>query len=297
MINSVKKSVKRVPVPWKLVEHEPSVHSIRFSNVKCGQEMWALLISDEHWDNPQCRLDLLKKHHDEAVERGAVILKFGDTFCAMQGKYDKRSNKSDVRPEHKNGDYLDSLVKTAAQWFHPYRHNIAVIGDGNHETSISDRHETNLCDRLCEKLRDNGGITRHGGYAGWVRFQFAFDSTRKSTSKRLMYSHGSGGGGPVTKGLIDFNRTAEWTDADLLVSGHVHWKNLTPVMRCRLSDGNVPRSEKGFYIRCGSYKDEFNMSRGGFHIEKGRGPRPLGGWWVKFTRDRNDVETEVLEAI
>jgi len=36
----------------------------------------------------------------------------------------------------------------------------------------------------------------------------------KRQSKRLFYHHGYGGGGPVTKGLIDFNRTLEWVEEE-----------------------------------------------------------------------------------
>lgn len=96
-------------------------------------EQWFLLTSDHHWDNPKCDRQLLKKHHDEAVDREAGILSVGDLYCAMQGKYDKRSNKSAVRPEHNVGNYLDALVSTAADWYGPYAHNYIVMSQGNHE--------------------------------------------------------------------------------------------------------------------------------------------------------------------
>ena len=77
-----------------------------------GWEQWFFLKSDDHWDNPKCKRDLLKRDLEKAKARNAGILGVGDLFCAMQGKYDKRSSKDDVRPEHQNGRYLDSLVET-----------------------------------------------------------------------------------------------------------------------------------------------------------------------------------------
>ena len=59
-----------------------------------------LLLSDLHIDNPKCDRRLLLKVLNEAVERNALILIFGDLFCLMQGKGDPRRSKADIRPEH-----------------------------------------------------------------------------------------------------------------------------------------------------------------------------------------------------
>lgn len=47
-----------------------------------GFEQWYLLTSDWHWDNPKCNRELLRKHINQAKERNAKILVFGDLFCA-----------------------------------------------------------------------------------------------------------------------------------------------------------------------------------------------------------------------
>lgn len=101
--------------------------------MKLGQEVGFLLSADQHWDNPDSDRDMFLRHLKEAKEKGRKVFIFGDFFCAMQGKYDKRADKSKVRPEHNNSKYLDSLVNTAAEWLMPYREQIAVIGYGNHE--------------------------------------------------------------------------------------------------------------------------------------------------------------------
>lgn len=101
----------------------------------CSQkkEHWFLLLGDQHWDNPKCDRVLLKKHLDEALEYDAGILDCGDLFCAMQGAWDPRKSKNDLRPEHQTGDYFDALVRTAADFYEPYAHNIVSLGQGNHE--------------------------------------------------------------------------------------------------------------------------------------------------------------------
>ena len=286
---------KKQPCKWTVVEKARNVHELRLLKpLKNGEEAWVLWMSDEHWDHPKCKLDLLKEHHNEAAERGAAIIKAGDTFCAMQGKGDPRGDKESVRAEHWGGNYLDLLVKTAADWYAPWKENIKVIGLGNHETSVYKHHETCLIERLCQSLRDKGGETRKGGYSGWVRMMMARGA--QTCSYRAFYHHGSGGGGPVTKGLIDFNRMAEYVDADALISGHVHWKNTTPVERISLNDASVIHRGEMQYVRCGTYKDEFEDGNAGFHIEKGRGPRPLGGWWLRLSFKNDKLRADWSEA-
>lgn len=281
---------------WQVVEKSRNVHEFRLTEtLKSGSEAWVLWMADEHQDHPKCNRELLLSHHKEAAERGAAIVKVGDTFCAMQGTGDPRGDKESVRPEHWGGNYLDRLVSTAADLYAPYKENIFVIGLGNHETSVYKHHETCLVERLCQSLRDKGGVTRKGGYSGFVRLMLSRHTTCRY-SYTAYYHHGFGGGGPVTKGLIDFNRLAEWVDADAIISGHVHWKTSVPIQRIRLNQASLIQKDAMQFVRCGTYKDEFEDGHAGFHVEKGRGPRPLGGWWQRFSIRNESLVVDWIEA-
>lgn len=61
-----------------------------------------------HWDNPKCDRETLKKHLEYCKKNSIPIMFNGDLFCLMQGRGDRRGNKSDIRPEHNNARYLDS---------------------------------------------------------------------------------------------------------------------------------------------------------------------------------------------
>ena len=87
-------------------------------------EQWILLSSDRHHDNPKTDQALEKKHLDLALKRNALIMDFGDLFCAMQGKYDPRGVKSDIRPEHCFNNYFDRLVDTAVDFYKPNAKNM-----------------------------------------------------------------------------------------------------------------------------------------------------------------------------
>src|SRR5688572_11399081 len=92
-------------LPWTITEKARNIHHISIELAGVRDERWFLLQSDVHWDNPHCDRKLFYKHLKQAQERDAAILDNGDFFCAMQGKWDKRANKSDLRPEHQSGDY------------------------------------------------------------------------------------------------------------------------------------------------------------------------------------------------
>lgn len=138
-------------------EYQDNVLTVRMAEVGEGWEQWFLLVSDIHWDNPHCRRDLLGRVLRQAQERGAGILIFGDLFCLMQGKYDPRASKADVRPEHQTANYLDAVVNTAAEYFEPYRENIMLVCPGNHESSVLKRQETDVIARFADAIDVQAG--------------------------------------------------------------------------------------------------------------------------------------------
>lgn len=267
---------------------------IYFNGIKSGWEKWVLLRSDVHHDNPKCNWDLEKKHLEQAKEYDALIIDNGDLFCAMQGKYDKRASKDALRPEHQAGNYFDRLVDTAAEFYSPYAKNFVVLGRGNHETAIRSRHETDLTDRLAAILRAKGSECIAGGYGGFVRFCFDWG---KNSSRILHYYHGTGGGGPVTRGTIQTSRIAVMVpDAHIVLTGHTHDSWQLPIARMRLSlQGNVYRDEQ-LHIRCGGYKDAWGDGAIGWEVEKMLGPKPQDAAWLRFYYENDEIKMEATRA-
>ena len=265
-------------------EHARNIHEVRYE-VGRADERPLLLTSDWHIDNPKCKRELLFRHLNEAKDKGALVFCFGDLFCMMQGKYDKRSDKSDVRPEHAAGNYIDQVINDTAEVLKPWHDILFVIGEGNHESSIRRHLETDVLDRFVERVKfmtPSSPICR-GGYGGWVKvtFERGNDYGRSSTIK---YFHGSGGGGPVTKGAIQQQRHAVIYDgADIVYSGHIHESQSTVFVKERfVSQKNSIIMSEQEHLRGATYKEEYEDGYGGFHIEGGRAPKPLGGWWVNY---------------
>lgn len=287
---------------WTFEERARNVHKFALTLDSVGDEQFFLLQSDVHWDNPHCDRELFATHLNEARARDAPILDNGDFFCAMQGRWDPRAVKTDLRPEHQRADYLDALIDTATEALAPYRDLITVRGQGNHETSIRKRHETDLTQRLVERLRAAGSSTvKLGGYSGFIVFRVRYRGTRHRPFK-LFYHHGYGGGGPVTRGVIQTNRQAVFlADADFVWSGHTHDTWRLPIARVRLNeDCTHIEHTRQEHFRAGGYKEEYGDGHGGWHIERGGPPKPLGAWWLVFryaqTKPGQEVAFDMIEA-
>jgi hypothetical protein len=253
-----------------------------------GEKEFNIFISpDHHWDNPKCDRELLKRDMDEAKRLNAAILMPGDTFCLMQGKYDPRRNKADVRPEHNVSNYLDAVITDAAKFYGPYRENIVALGNGNHESAILNRIETNVLERFAGEL---GGGVPVMGYHGWVIFRIHEHTGKHFWTYKIYFKHGSGGGGPVTRGQIEFSRyMMEVEGADCITAGHIHEKNNSEVM-VHYFDTNArsykPKARSVLLLRASTYKQEY--TKNGWHVERGAPPKPLGGNFLTLHCNRNE---------
>lgn len=256
-----------------------------------------LLTADRHWDNPHSDQEMQKRHLDEALRVGAGVLDWGDFYCVMAGKWDKRASKSLLRPEHQVDDYLDALIRTATEFFLPYARSFVRIGPGNHEAAILKAHETDLIARLVASLNEHGGASiHHTGYSAWCVFEFA-DRDGRIERKKLWGIHGYGGGGPVTRGVIGTNRRAVYVpDADIIVTGHTHDEWEVPIARTRLDEAFNQYHDEQMHIQIPTYKDEYGKGIGGFHVERGGPPKPTGATWLTFRKETKDSPIEVIRS-
>lgn len=283
--------MKKIPIaPPRQVEkmtvafpHTNVVHTI-FPHVGKDFVKWFLLVSDRHFDSVDTNRELQMEHLEMAKERDAHVLEFGDTFDAMQGKWDPRRSYDSLRPEYKSDKYLDLIVKDAVEKLTPYADRFLVFGRGNHESALKKNNNVDLISNLVYGLNVAAGTKiQAGGYGGWVKFTFKIGGTQ-SVSVNLKYFHGAGGGGPVTRGVIQTNRQAVYLpDADIIVNGHTHDSWYVPIQRERLSAQGEIFQDTQHHIRIPSYKDEYKDGYDGFHVETWKPPKPIGAVWLKFS--------------
>lgn len=257
--------------------------TIQFSDRLTEGDQYILLTADRHWDNPHSDHKLQRRHLDMARERNAPVIDIGDFFCAMQGRYDPRRSYDDIREEHKTDDYLGAILDTAEDEFAEYADLFAVIGKGNHESSILKNNGIDLTRQLARKLRRHSGKDWpfEGGYGGYIRLMFN-PAGNSRASKLLKYYHGSGGGGPVTKGVIQTNRRAVFMpDADVIATGHIHEQWLLTTMRERVERQGRIMLTPQHHVSVPTYKEEYGVGAAGWHVERQAPPKPIGCIWMR----------------
>jgi hypothetical protein len=266
--------------------HARNVHSVKIES----EFIRIAMLSDLHWDNPKTDQETLKKHLDYCLAENIPVMINGDFFCLMQGKGDKRGSKSDIRPEHNNARYLDSIVETAVEWFEPYKDILLLIGYGNHETAIIRYQETDLLRRFVDlfNMKHNANV-QIGGYGGWLIVRQYVGTAQIST--KIKYFHGSGGGGIVTKGAINLTRALEMYEGfDVFAMGHIRENSSRNDVRETLDiAGGYGIKQKPLHLMLtGAYKEEYQDGFGGWHVERGAPVKPIGGRILEIRATRSN---------
>lgn len=274
----------------KIVRHAKNIHHIELK----GKRAKIAMLSDLHWDNPKCDRTLLKKHLDYCLENQIFIHLNGDTFCLMQGAYDPRKVKGNIRPEHNTPRYFDAVIETAVEYFAPYAHLLTIVGYGNHETSILRRQEVDQVQRFVDLLnyKEKTNI-QAGGYGGWFIVRQDWNGCRWGTY--IKYHHGIGNGGIVTRGALQMNRALTmFENYDVFTHGHTHDNSCMNLCRDTIEikgRSGYQMVQKNIHtMLTGTYKNDYNDGSGGWVIERGHPPKALGGRILEINCKRYRVK-------
>ena len=245
-----------------------------------GSRVSILAQADEHFDNVHAQQDKIRSHMQEAVDNGWPIVKLGDSLCLMGGTGDRRADKSDLRPEHKSGDYIDAVVNDYAQFCSFAAPNIALIAPGNHELSIKTRCETDVIERIAEQWRQIGSPVHVGGIGGWILVRINVTAT--ATFMVPIFYHPGHGGGGMGRGTGHANKRALYLpDAQVVISGHIHEEWVQTICRDRINLKTARTFiDESTHVVTGTYKQEYLPHESTWHCKNGRPPKPIGGTWL-----------------
>lgn len=279
------------PAGVKIERHDDNIFVVDIeSNGKTDWEFWLMACGDDHFDAKHCDRRLIRHHLDQLEERNALAFNVGDTFDVMGGKWDKRSLPSDIREEYQgHANYLQVVPRSAGKFYAPYAHRFIAWGTGNHESAILKKHQVDLMAEFDAAVhRENGGTINPAGYS----FTIVVLVRHRGTAMRKVISahHGHGGGGMMTFGTLSVRREqSSDPDADVCVWGHIHerWSLETAKKRLIHRHGKYRhRLDPVHHIRVGAMKDEYRDRGGGWHVERGGPPKPLGWYWIRLSIDR-----------
>lgn len=282
------KSRKPPPAPtFTVTHHGKNVHIIDCpSSTGHEWEQWILLRSDAHTDNPKNDRDTEMAHLHQARDRNAIIIDLGDCLDLMQGVSDRRQSKSQLRSSQLAAAYFDKVIDDAAEQYASFSPWWAVLGQGNHESAWLKHHESCPTTNLVRAIKSINPKSQMGagGYGGWVKVRAHINNTRLTWTMR--YHHGSGGGAPMSMGVLDSRRMFSWVEgADCIAVGHNHHSNIVGISREYLETRNglyEIRQRHCDFVRCGTYKQDWGDGSGGWIVEKGTGPVPIRAKWVRL---------------
>lgn len=263
----------------------PQVVVVNCELDRIADEAVFLLRSDAHHDAVACDRDLEMRHLLEAERRNAHIMDIGDLFDVMQGRYDKRSDRSALREEYQVGSYLNRLVDVAADRYSRFAPRWILLSRGNHETAIAKHNDVDLTEQLYARLKPSAPNLQLGTYQGFVLLRVKLPSKRVGTLS-IAYHHGFGGSAPVTRGVIQSNRMAiSYPDADIVWSGHTHTEYYVTLSRIRINNEDLPERSEQTHIKSPGYKEDTTKGEG-WAVEKGFMPGSLGAWWLRVWIER-----------
>jgi len=262
--------------------------------LQIGHFLKILNISDIHLDSNQCERTLLAQH----CEQADYIKIYGDLFDLMQGRNDKRRSLSDLKGKYKSSNYIDEVVKDAAEFFKPYAKKLLFVGLGNHETSVIHNIGTNPLSAFCLLMRMAGSNVVEGTYQGYIVDSFKNPSSSGNLNIiTTAFHHGSGGAPQKTEGTLEIEGDkAKFPNADIIMKGHNHfmWHNPGQT-RYWLNKNYKIEKRVQHHVRLGTYKA--SKFTDGWEVEKGFKPTPLGGYFVNYIFTRIESAIKVIFEI
>ena len=266
-------------------------------------EMPFLLSSDIHFDEPGFDKELFTRDYDRAKKDGERILINGDVFgCILPSdlkRYTRGNDQGDTDGK------INAALKNAEDLFAPYVNQIDMIGLGNHETAVLKYHHidvTSLLIGFLNRRRDPSlPPIRHGGYTGYIRYQFEGPSRSHPQHFDIFYNHGQGGNAEVTDGIIDAKRR-QYTRADLIWLGHKHkrWAIEIEPEEGMADNGRI-YTRKRWAVMTGCYSkatSETNATEDGYRLNYGeermRTKQRTGGVHGRLYIMRGNVNAEFI---
>ena len=269
------------------------IHILDWSFNDVSESKSIYLLSDIHFDSNKCDRKLLFKHLKEAQETDSQVFMFGDLYDLMHMPTDYRGTYTTLRPELKATAYIDEVIKDCVEQLMPYKDNIALISQGNHETNIIKRHGVDPIQRTIGALNADGGQVVAGYYAGWVIIKCDSKGNGGRKSYPLHYHHGYGGG-KRSKGALNVDiDMKDYPQAKILARGHTHHKWYFPITRDVLTSNFNHAQEVVHVLQTGSYKKKDRSM--GWEVEKAFATPTLGGWKMTWKPYGKSYHIEVQE--
>lgn len=218
----------------------------------CG----VFLMSDLHVGAPNVDYKLIERELSDAVLRKDRIVLNGDVADLILSKDAKRYEPSAL---HKRLQGRNDVVNAALDWCEellaPAASYIDVIGNGNHEQSITKHHSFDFTTELVKRLRRNKNCNAvYGGYSGFVQYAARRqEEVKDSKAFTLFYWHGGGHGSTPSSCASEFDRKSFVEGADVVWFAHKHLRMAYETEKLVAPHLDPTLGRRQWNVRTGSY--------------------------------------------
>lgn len=260
------------------MDKEGIVSRINRKRFEVGErELKLLFVSDLHLGSSGINEQRIRREFDDALEKGARILIGGDILDAIWIS-DPRYLKSGLGPSViSRQDEMNAALEYWKEFMQEYSGAIDFLGMGNHESVLLERHGIDLNRLLAISLGlDPNRVC--GGYWSVISYSFTPAGRKHSCELSIFYHHGSGGGAPITRGMIEVSRTKMYVEGvDIIWQGHTHDRWVAPYSVLRVERGGYPAFGEVMVIRTGGYR---YWGSNPWENRRGHLPKAHGGVFV-----------------
>jgi len=64
-----------------------------------------------------------------------------------------------------------------------------------------------------------------------------------------------------------------------------------------LSNMGVVYQDVQYHVRTGTYKDDYTDGSGGWHVQRGAPPKPMGAVWLRFYHERKHIRMQLIQDV
>lgn len=252
---------------------------------KPGSSQGFTLMSDLHIGASTTDHAAIVADLERARTHGDRIVLNGDVFEAITPR-DIRYRPSGIHPRlHGRDDLLDAVLEWAEELLSPYADLIDVIGEGNHETKITEKYGLDLNRQLLHRLNQYASHTiRPGGYQGWVVYRFA--GTKRVV--KIAYWHGSGGGSSRSSCIKALEKMMTvMVGGTVYTTGHHHHRLAHDYSHVHCLTSGQVETHSVMAVMSGSYMRSYAGSQGNYVSDKLLSPGGIGGVRVVATFNRD----------
>lgn len=264
---------------------------------------------DIHLGAAACNEKLLRRDVLEISKKdNAFVVLGGDMIDAIDHQDGKRYVGSGLAEWCRGMDTIDDVrdaqMDMLTNILQPIRSKVIAVIEGNHEYSAGHYSARALYRDICGRIAgDNGKISDIAlGVEGFLSLRFIRKSEGQKSSKgsswpMVVYARHGYGGGRKKGGKI--NNLADLLyayDCDLALSGHVHDKLYTSIVRTGPGSGRKAYTQKEIHgVTCGTYLAPYmtstdkGMPRNGYGQRAGYLPNTQGIPRIVITPDKRRI--------